>query len=91
MMRSASSLCPLSTITGTALSARTCRSTSRPRTFGQTEVEHDELGRVVGDLVERGRAVTGVVDRVPLTFEGGADDVDQVEVVVDDEDHGAGG
>ena len=35
MMRSASSLRPLSTITGTAVSARTCRSTSRPRTFGR--------------------------------------------------------
>ena len=57
----------------------------------QTEVEHDELGRVVGDLVERGRAVAGVVDREPLTFEGGADDVDEVEVVVDDEDHPRGG
>ena len=57
----------------------------------ETEVEHDELGLIVGDLVERGRAVTGVVDRVPLTLERGADDVDEVEVVVDDEDHAPGG
>ena len=59
--------------------------------LGKTEVEHDELGLVVGDLVERGGAVAGVVDRVPLTLERGADDVDEVEVVVDDEDHAPGG
>ena len=61
-----------------------------PAHLRQPEVEHDELGRVVGDLVERGRAVAGVVDREALSFEGGADDVDQVEVVVDDEDHHVG-
>jgi hypothetical protein len=33
--------------------------------------------------------VVGVVDRETLTFESGADDVDQVEVVVDDEDRHA--
>jgi hypothetical protein len=55
----------------------------------QTEVEHDKLGRVACDLVERGRAVVGVVDREALTFESGADEIDKVEVVVNDEDRHA--
>ena len=89
MIRSASSLRPLSTITGTGVVDAHLAQHVETAHLRQTEVEHDELGLVVGDLVERGRAVAGVVDRVPLAFEGGADDVDKVEVVVDDEDHTA--
>ena len=70
MMRSASSLRPLSTITGTGVLGAHLPQHVETAHLRQTEVEHDELGRVVGDLVERGRAVAGVVDREPLPFEG---------------------
>ena len=76
-------------MTGTAVSARTWRSTSRPRTFGSPRSSTTSSGASSAILSSAVAPSLGVVDREALAFEGSANDVYEVEVVVNDEDRHA--
>ena len=72
---------------------RISRQTSNPSSFGQHQVEDDEVRIVPGVAIERLLAVRGGDDRVALLLEVEPDEVDDVALVVDDQDrlHRGGG
>ncbi len=64
---------------------RISRQTSNPSTFGQHQVENDEIRIVPGVAVEGLVAIVRGNDREPVLLEVKANEIDDVALVVDDQ------
>ena len=94
MIRSVSPLRPDSTITGSGVAvpfrfAHPAQDVE-PADARQGKVEHHEVGPVVLDLGEGGRAVAGLGDREPVRLELPGHHRPHPLIVVDDQDPGTG-
>ena len=83
-----SSALAVSMMIGTALRARIWRQTSKPSSFGQHHVEHDEVERAVAEALERLLPVDGGNHLVALLAQRIREQLLDRLLVVDQEDPG---